>query len=95
MFQGGILAHAFSPENGGTHFDDDEDWTYHNNRGTEIEITATHELGHALGLSHTVVFGSVMVPFYQSYRRGFQLHADDIAGIQHLYGRFNLVWINT
>ena len=87
-FQGGKLAHAYPPKDGRTHFDADENWRYHSNRGTELEITATHEFGHALGLGHSMTRGSIMVPFYQKYRSGFQLHADDIAGIQSLYGRW-------
>ena len=88
---GGILAHAFAPEDGGTHFDADEKWRFHNNKGTELEITATHEIGHALGLSHSMTRGSIMVPFYQMYTPGFKLHADDIAGIQDLYGRYGFL----
>ena len=43
-----------------------------------------HEIGHALGLDHSDVEGSVMEPFYEGGRR--VLNADDIAGIQALYG---------
>lgn len=43
-----------------------------------------HEMGHALGLGHSDVSGSVMYSFYEGARRSLQ--ADDIAGIQAIYG---------
>jgi hypothetical protein len=42
---------------------------------------ATHELGHALGLSHNSIKGSIMRAGYQS-NLAVKLHEDDIAGIQ-------------
>jgi hypothetical protein len=45
-----------------------------------------HEVGHALGLNHTTVQGSIMQIY--SVRGGAQqfLGADDIEGIKALYG---------
>jgi hypothetical protein len=43
-----------------------------------------HEFGHALGLGHSAVVGSIMEPIYAGTRR--TLNADDIAGIQAIYG---------
>jgi hypothetical protein len=43
-----------------------------------------HELGHSLGLGHSSVLGAVMNPNYQGARRS--LHADDLQGIQAIYG---------
>ena len=52
-------------------------------------MTASHELGHSLGLAHSNVRGSVMSPFYTPYKNGLKLHSDDIEGIQSLYGAPN------
>ena len=85
--RGGTLAHAFFPIYGGdVHFDDDERWTDNFDSGTNLLMTASHELGHSLGLAHSDVRGSVMSPFYTPYRNGLRLHKDDIEGIQALYG---------
>ena len=84
---GGTLAHAFFPVYGGdVHFDDDEDWTVDTARGTSLLMTASHELGHSLGLSHSDVRSALMAPFYRGYEENISLDPDDIAGIQALYG---------
>jgi len=85
--EGGTLAHAFFPVFGGdAHFDDDEDWTVNTPRGTSLLMTASHELGHSLGLSHSNVRRSLMAPFYRGYEKDVKLDEDDIKGIQALYG---------
>merc|ERR1719186_942207 len=51
---GNILAHAFFPTFGGdAHFDNEELWTVESYRGTNLFLTAAHEFGHSLGLSHS------------------------------------------
>jgi hypothetical protein len=87
----GVLAHAFyPPPNGGdiagdTHFDDAETWTVNlPPSGIDLYTVAAHEFGHALGLKHSTVADALMYPFYGGPHRF--LHADDIAGIQALYG---------
>ena len=85
--KGGTLAHAFFPIYGGdVHFDDDENWTDNFQSGTNLLMTASHELGHSLGLAHSDVRGSVMSPFYTPFKNGLRLHKDDVRAIQALYG---------
>lgn len=52
--------------------------------GFDIRTVALHEVGHALGLDHSDIVGSVMEEGYHGVRH--ELTADDIAGIQALYG---------
>ena len=58
--------------------------------GVDMVELAAHEIGHALGLDHSRVRGTVMWPSYIRYRPNLQLHSDDIAGIRRLYGRLIL-----
>lgn len=86
--RGRTLAHAFFPRYGGdTHFDDDEHWSTGGSRGTDLFQVAAHELGHALGLSHSDVQDSMMAPFYRGYNDEAKLHSDDVEAIQLLYGK--------
>jgi hypothetical protein len=94
------LAHAFNPGGeaifgpGGTvggdlHFDVSRTWVddpTDTNADADFDIytVALHEIGHALGLDHSTVAGSVMEATYGGARR--TLTADDIAGIQAIYG---------
>jgi predicted Zn-dependent protease len=80
-----VLAHAFFPTSGETHFDDDELWTYQED-GTELQTVAAHEFGHTLGLSHSREPGALMAPYYKGFDPKMTLHQDDINGIQSLYG---------
>lgn len=87
----GILAHGYYPPiNGGSaagdiHFDVAENWKIgFGGAGFDIVQVLAHELGHALGLDHTSTPGSLMNPFYSEAFLGPQ--ADDIAGMQHIYG---------
>ena len=41
--------------------------------GTSLLVSASHELGHSLGLAHSSVPGSVMSPFYTAARAGVKL----------------------
>lgn len=86
---GGILAHTFypAPNNnepvaGDMHLDADESWTV-GGSGVDLYSVALHETGHALGLGHSDNPNAVMYPYY---RVQTGLTADDIAGIQAIYG---------
>jgi hypothetical protein len=88
----GTLAHGFfPPANGATaagdiHFDTAETWKIgFGGAGFDIFQVAAHEIGHALGLDHTAVPGSLMNPFYTEAFSGPQ--ADDIAGMVFIYGK--------
>ncbi|MBI1849613.1 MAG: matrixin family metalloprotease, partial [Planctomycetes bacterium] len=53
----------------------------------DVQDTATHELGHALGLAHSTVSGATMSPTAAPGATWARtLEADDRAGIQFLYG---------
>jgi peptidoglycan hydrolase-like protein with peptidoglycan-binding domain/acylphosphatase len=88
----GVLAHAFyPPPNGGdlagdAHFDEAETWSVNLPvTGIDLVTVAAHEFGHSLGLDHSAVSGALMFAFYGGAHRN--LEADDIAGIQSIYGR--------
>ncbi|HWU83777.1 MAG TPA: matrixin family metalloprotease, partial [Rhodocyclaceae bacterium] len=87
----GVLAHGYyPPANGGSaagdiHLDSAELWKIgFGGPGIDITQVLAHELGHALGLDHSSTPNSLMNPFYSEAFFGPQ--ADDIAGIQYLYG---------
>jgi hypothetical protein len=89
---GGVLAHGYYPPvNGGSaagdiHFDVAEAWKIgFGGAGFDLFQVLAHEIGHAIGLDHTGVAGSLMNPFYTEAFAGAQ--ADDIAGARFIYGR--------
>lgn len=88
---GQVLAHAFPPGessiSGDVHFEDEENWHVHSPKGTDVLFVAVHEIGHALGLSHSSTKGAIMAAFYGGYRPKLKLHPDDVEGIQALYGK--------
>ncbi len=88
---GNTLAHAFFPPPvggswaGSLHFDEYELWKDQpGGQGTRLYNVSLHEIGHLLGLAHSQDQNAIMYAYYAEDRNDLQ--ADDIAGIQSLYG---------
>ncbi|KAM3243778.1 hypothetical protein ACQJBY_055609 [Aegilops geniculata] len=90
----GTLAHAFSPTDGRFHLDAAEAWVADGQGGAsssspgavDLESVAVHEIGHLLGLGHSSVQGAIMYPTIRTGTRKVDLEADDVQGIQSMYG---------
>ena len=73
---------------GDVHFNDDKKFTVNSYKGKDLLWVSLHEVGHSLGMEHSKVKGSIMFPYYQSYKgKESELTEDDIGGIQSLYGK--------
>ena len=46
----------------------------------------SHQIGHALGLLHSGVEGSIMFPLY-TYKENITLSNQDVLSIQSVYGK--------
>lgn len=91
--EGKVLAHAYFPTDGRIHFDDEErytetgtssGWWWSKKDSRSLIFVAVHEIGHALGLEHSDVKGTVMWP--TASKGEPRLHQDDVNGIRSLYG---------
>ena len=89
------LAHAYFPTGGydyvsEVHIDEEEPWHIRldSNPPEKLSLvtTLTHEIGHALGLQHSVNNQSIMFPFMSEHSFPVKLNVEDIASIQNLYG---------
>ncbi|KAG7479658.1 matrix metalloproteinase-20-like [Solea senegalensis] len=84
---GGVLAHAFQSGEGiggDVHFDEDETWTT-GRQGYSLFAVAAHELGHSLGLTHSMDPSAVMYPNYRYHSSTqYALSMDDVHAIQTL-----------
>lgn len=87
----GTLAHAYYPTDGRVHFDSDEKFTDGTSEGINFLWVAVHEFGHSLGIGHSSVQDAIMYPYYSGYVPNLQLHSDDVAAIQSLYGECTTV----
>lgn len=81
----GTLAHAFFPEQGRVHFDDEENWTLDGMKTGKIDLytVAIHEFGHTLGLEHKKDIKALMYPIYGATNK---LGDTDVKAIQKVYG---------
>uniref|UniRef100_A0A8C1R6E2 Peptidase metallopeptidase domain-containing protein n=1 Tax=Cyprinus carpio TaxID=7962 RepID=A0A8C1R6E2_CYPCA len=93
---GGSVGHAFFPSDpgraGGVHLDAEEEWAFRQpaTEGTDLFTVLVHELGHALGLTHSSARQSVMRPYYQGPLGDplhFSLGHHDLQHITALYGK--------
>lgn len=90
---GGVLAFVDTPFAGGWRMTFCEQWTWHDGPGGlpstffdfDIQTTATHEFGHALGLGHSTVADATMFPIYAT-NAVRSIEQDDIDGVQAIYG---------
>lgn len=79
-----ILAHAFYPQSGRVHFDDEENWSLSGPIKGKIDLftVALHELGHTLGLDHLPDREAIM---FANYPLPNKPQPVDIAALQKIY----------
>ncbi|KAI4332147.1 hypothetical protein L6164_017080 [Bauhinia variegata] len=85
---GNVLGHSFAPTDGRMHLDADENWS------TDAQVKSSqydliwvviHEIGHLLGLQHSVDTNAIMYAYMTPGVNKDYLGEDDIDGIKALY----------
>ncbi|MBK7124960.1 MAG: matrixin family metalloprotease [Dehalococcoidia bacterium] len=66
--------------------DPEWNWTTGNPIQVDLQSVALHEFGHALGLNHSAQSEAVMYPSYTNGTNKRTPQADDVAGLQAIYG---------
>ncbi|HZL99661.1 MAG TPA: matrixin family metalloprotease [Planctomycetota bacterium] len=90
---GGLLAFTATPASDGWSIVYGDAWSWDDGPGApgngtaDLQSVATHEIGHALGLGHSGVGGATMAAAIAGDGTNQRsLAADDIAGLQAIYG---------
>uniref|UniRef100_A0A8R1I080 ZnMc domain-containing protein n=1 Tax=Caenorhabditis japonica TaxID=281687 RepID=A0A8R1I080_CAEJA len=83
--QDGVVAHAFYPRDGRLHFDAEERWSLNSPEGVNLFQTAVHEIGHLLGLEHSMDVRAAMFAAKRPYDPTFTLGDDDVRAIRSLF----------
>jgi len=89
---GGIIAFTTMPAGGGWSIVYADNFTWQDGPGNvtsglDLQGVAAHEIGHVLGLGHSGVGGATMLPSISGTGVGQRsITADDIAGVQAVYG---------
>ena len=67
------------------HFDDDEEFTDGTSTGTNLFSVALHEIGHLLGLKHSLHTTAIMHETYKKYDPNMKLTDEEKHGIDYIY----------